>query len=190
LQGVDKFLVGIRLHTASVLCFQRTLDFPGNLPNQHHPRPSPMAHSFSTVESERAPRGTSCKHPLILCVDDDPDITRGIAKTLSNFEVRTIFDVYGQQGISDALRAEPDLIITDLRMPRVGGEDLLTQVKQNPRTRQIPVIVLTGQRDMQLQNRLRNLGADGFLNKPVHYTALLAEISRFVALREKNWESA
>lgn len=148
-----------------------------------------MGHSISTIASDLSPSDTELENPLILCVDDDPDITRAIAKTLSNFDVRTICDVYGQQGICDTLRAGPNLIITDLRMPQGGGEDLLTQVKQNPRTRQIPVIVLTGQRDAQLQNRLRNLGADGFLHKPVHYTALLAEIGRFVTLRETNWET-
>jgi len=149
-----------------------------------------MRQRISTTASCHTPCGTTTESPLILCVDDDPDITRAMAKTLSNFEVRTICDVYGQQGICDALSAQPDLIITDLRMPQRGGESLLAEVKQNPKTRHIPVIVLTGQRDALLRNRLQNLGADGFLNKPVHYTALLAEISRFVTLEEKVWESA
>jgi DNA-binding NtrC family response regulator len=125
--------------------------------------------------------------PTILCIDDDPDITRSIEVILSDYDVNVIRDCCGRVGIWDVYERNPDVIITDLRMPDGDGQHLLQLVKSNTQTAHIPVIVLTGQRDSQLPGRMKNLGAAGFLQKPVHYEALLAEIQRFVTLREYDW---
>ncbi|QDT91869.1 response regulator [Gimesia algae] len=126
----------------------------------------------------------------ILCVDDDPDITCAIQKILSNYDVDVISDCCGRLGTWDVYKKKPDLIITDLRMPDGDGQHLLEEVKVNAQTSHIPVIVLTGQRDAHLPGRLRHLGAAGFLQKPVHYTSLLAEIRRFVSLTSLDWATA
>tara|TARA_R110002124_G_scaffold65452_12_gene178991 strand:- start:214 stop:717 length:504 start_codon:yes stop_codon:yes gene_type:complete len=126
----------------------------------------------------------------ILCVDDDPDITRAIQKILSNYDVDVISDCCGRLGTWDVYKKKPDLIITDLRMPDGDGQHLLAEVKVNAQTSHIPVIVLTGQRDAHLPGQLRHLGAASFLQKPVHYTSLLAEIGRFVSLTSLDWATA
>ncbi|MBX3437617.1 MAG: response regulator [Planctomycetaceae bacterium] len=125
--------------------------------------------------------------PTILCVDDDPEITRSIELILSNYDVQVVRDCCGRLGIWDVYQNTPDVIITDLRMPEGSGQHFLEQVKCNTRTAHIPVIVLTGQIDPQLPGRMRNLGAASFLRKPVHFQRLLAEIGRFIPLREVNW---
>jgi response regulator RpfG family c-di-GMP phosphodiesterase len=131
--------------------------------------------------------GTTCEEdfPLIMCIDDDPDITWLVTKILADFEVRTISGEFVKEGIKNAVVEVPDLIITDLKMPEGGGEELLGSVKACELTQHIPVIVLTGLRDPQLPFRLRNMGARGYLQKPVHYKTLLAEIGKFVTLRER-----
>lgn len=142
----------------------------------------------ATVTPE--PKLSPTRQPTILCVDDDPDITRFIELTLSNYDVDVIRDCCGRLGIWDAYQSLPDVIITDVRMPDGDGTHLLEELKRNTRTAHIPVIVFTGQRDAQLAGRMRNLGAAGFLRKPVHYETLLAEIRRFVALPELDWATA
>lgn len=125
--------------------------------------------------------------PTILCIDDDPDVTRSIELILSNYEVNVVRDCCGRLGICDVHEQNPDLIITDMRMPDGDGEHLLEQVKQNARTAHIPVIVLTGLSNDQLPGRMRNLGAASFLQKPVHSQTLLSEIGRFISLSELDW---
>ena len=122
--------------------------------------------------------------PTVLCIDDDPEISRVIQLRLSNFEVQVERAFFGMQGQWLAVTEKPDVIITDLRMPQGEGEDVLECLKRNTDTAHIPVIVLTGQPGEHLPGRLRSLGAAGFLRKPLHFDDLLAELSRHIKLRE------
>jgi CheY-like chemotaxis protein len=131
-----------------------------------------------------APRAKQLRRPLVLCIDDDPDITLSIEKLLSNFEVEVIRCIHGQQGIWDAVSRHPDLIITDLRMPYGNGEDLIACLRRNGRTRSIPIIVLSGQRGAHLEGRMKHMGADVFLRKPVPIATLLMMIGKYIELRE------
>ena len=125
--------------------------------------------------------------PKILCIDDDPDITRSIEICLRNYDVAVVRECCGRLGVCDIFKIRPDLVITDLRMTEGDGHYLLEQVCGNTKTSHIPVIVLTGQRDSHLPGRMRNLGAAGFLNKPAAHQTLITEIARFLPLREIDW---
>ncbi|MBC8354326.1 MAG: response regulator [Planctomycetes bacterium] len=122
--------------------------------------------------------------PTILCIDDDPDITRTIELRLSSYEVDVLRNFTGMQGMWQAVQQKPDLIITDLRMPQGDGEHLLESLRRNQATAGIPVIVLSGQKGEQVENHVRRLGADSFLQKPLHYQDLINEIRMYVELRE------
>jgi len=137
----------------------------------------------SSVSERCSPRAAQ-RRPVVLCVDDDPDITRVIEQVLSNYDVEVVRSAHGQQGIWNAVRRHPDLIITDLRMPCGSGEELVECLKRNTTTANIPIIVLSGQRGDHLPGRMRNMGVDGFLRKPVHHATLREEIEKFIALRE------
>lgn len=138
------------------------------------------------LTTERTPQHTP---PRILCVDDDPDVARAMAILLSNFAVEVRTECCGRLAAVDAYEWRPDLIITDLRMREGDGQLLLSELRSNRHTEAIPVIVLTGQHDPQLPGRLRNLGAQGFLRKPVEPTLLLAEIERHLSLPRIDWAS-
>jgi len=124
--------------------------------------------------------------PTVLCIDDDPEITHSIKLLLSIYDVNVICECCGRLGIWDIYRKKPDLVITDLRMPEGDGQFLLEQLQAFPKTVQIPVIVLSGQRNSQLAGRMRHLGAASFLNKPVSRETLIAEIERFIPLHESD----
>jgi CheY-like chemotaxis protein len=129
------------------------------------------------------------RRPTVLCVDDDPDVTSAIQLILSNYDVEVIRDVYGQQGVWDAIRRKPDLIITDLAMPHRTGEELMECLKRNQETAAIPVIVLTGQRGEHVAGHVMRLGASHCLRKPVHYLDLLRAVADHIPLYELNWAS-
>lgn len=141
----------------------------------------PIAH----VPSFRRSSVRRRKRPTILCIDDDPDAVGAIVAALQPFDVRILTDFNGEQGFWEAIRAKPDLIVTDLCMPQGSGEMLIECLRRNPETRSIPVIVVTGRRGGDVWGRVRHLGAARVLKKPFDASALVREIRRFVYLRMK-----
>src|SRR6185437_1617730 len=97
------------------------------------------------------------------------------------------FDVLTASNGSAALRvcaAElPDLVLLDVMMPRMDGFEVCRRLKANPRTADIPVVMVTALSDVA--DRLRGLesGADEFLTKPVNDTALFARVRSLVRLK-------
>ncbi|QDT47416.1 Nitrogen regulation protein NR(I) [Symmachiella dynata] len=120
----------------------------------------------------------------VLIIDDDPDITLCLEMVLANYDVNVIRDYGGHFGAWDAAQNTPDVIITDIAMPNGDGQLVLQSVKSEQQTADIPVLVLTGQRDESLASQLRQLGAACILYKPVHYQSLLNEILKHVPLRK------
>ena len=123
--------------------------------------------------------------PIILCIDDDPDITRTIELRLSSYEVEVMCNFTGMQGFWQAVQHKPDLIITDLLMPQGDGEHLIECLKRNQETYAIPVIVISGQKGHKVESQMRRMGADSFFHKPISYEVLLDEINQYIQLREK-----
>lgn len=108
----------------------------------------------------------------VLCIDDDPNVSHAMQLWLNQYEVELIVAQFGMQGLSLAAKERPAAIITDVRMPQGDGEHVVACLKQIPETRDIPIIVLTGQRDTSLQLRMTRLGIHRFLTKPVSWQAL------------------
>lgn len=138
----------------------------------------------STLPAADMAQTTAQKRPTILCVDDDPQLTAAIELRLSEYEVDVFCNFTGMQGIWRAISEKPDLIIVDLVMPQGNGEYLIECIRQNNDTASIPVIMLTGAREQRLARRMRKLGVDSFLRKPVHTDELIAEIEKYVDLHQ------
>ncbi|WP_436715960.1 response regulator [Roseiconus lacunae] len=122
--------------------------------------------------------------PRILCIDDDPDVSRSIQLRLGRYGLDVNPAYFGTQGFWEATTNHPDLIIMDLAMPNGNGEFVLSSIRANTCTEQIPVIVLTGMRDPKLRKQILTAGADEFLTKPVEFCDLLEVISRYIKVPE------
>lgn len=125
--------------------------------------------------------------PTILCIDDDPQIPELIGLRLNQYEVNVLSACHGMHGFWLAMTNRPELVITDINMPQGAGDYVVDCLRHNSDTREIPVIVLTGQRDPQLEGRLRHCGADEYLVKPVHFDRLREAIAKFIPLKDRNW---
>ncbi len=79
------------------------------------------------------------------------------------------------------------MVITDVNMPQGAGDYVVDCLRNNSDTREIPVIVLTGQRDPQLESHMRHSGADEYFVKPVHFDKLREAIFKYIPLHERNW---
>ncbi|TWT90846.1 Gliding motility regulatory protein [Pseudobythopirellula maris] len=131
----------------------------------------------------RPTQSSEVRVPHILCVDDDPDIQTTIQMRLRVYDVAVDHAYYGMQGVVEAAKSRPDMILMDIAMPNGNGEYLIDYLKSNPETRDIPVVVLTGMRDPQLKRRMLAAGAEGYLSKPVLFDDLVHEIRQHVDLR-------
>jgi diguanylate cyclase (GGDEF)-like protein len=111
----------------------------------------------------------------VLVVDDDPDKRNllTVALEMAGYQVRTAND--GEAGLSSIESYQPDLIITDVMMPKMDGYELARRVRGNPQTRFIPIIIQTAARnDAQDLRRGAEVGALGYITDPTDLDLLLA----------------
>lgn len=124
----------------------------------------------------------------LLCVDDDPNVLDMLKRMLRR-QVDE-WDAHFCLGVDEALSVletqEVDTVVSDVRMPGKDGFDLLQAIRDNQRTKHIPVIILTGDSDRGLKRRALDLGATDLLNKPTDREDLLARVRS--ALRLKSYE--
>jgi two-component system chemotaxis response regulator CheY len=115
----------------------------------------------------------------ILIVDDSPTMTMSVKATLqmNGFVVQTADD--GLKALTK-LKAglKPDLIITDINMPNMGGFELIKAVKALPGFRFVPILTLTTESDPSKRDEGKRLGATGWLVKPVSGQDLLKVIKQ------------
>lgn len=140
-----------------------------------------MSTALARSTEQRSPH-VHFQPPMILCVDDDPDVSWTIEMRLKAYEVTVKRAFHGMHGIWEAVRARPDLIIMDLAMPNGDGRYILRCLRANAETSAVPIIVLTGMRDPALASQLIKEGADAFLHKPLSFDELMHNISRFLDL--------
>ena len=108
----------------------------------------------------------------VVVIDDSPPIPKAIKIILSKegFDVITAND--GDEGYKKVVDEKPDLIISDIGMPKLSGYELLTLVKNNPETASIPFVFLTG----EASDVRHEVNADGWLAKPFSKDSVLAAV--------------
>ena len=122
--------------------------------------------------------------PKILVVDDHADNAKLMAHLLRSrgYEVEVANSAEQAQPLIDA--GPPDLILLDVIMPGRSGYDLCLDLKSNPHTRLIPIVLITGLSDREDKIRGIEAGADDFLNKPLFPEELFARVKSLLKLKE------
>jgi len=127
---------------------------------------------------------TSESEQLILIIEDNEEVRDFIVSSLqSGYQIITA--VNGEDGITKALEAIPDLIITDVMMPVKDGLDVCRTLKEDEKTSHIPVIMLTAKADIESKIEGLQTGADDYLAKPFHTKELLVRMQNLIAQRQK-----
>lgn len=130
----------------------------------------------------RASAGTPSSRPRVLVVEDGPEMNLFLTEALSrSFEVDTAFD--GAAGLARALEAPPDLIVTDLMMPRMRGDALVREIRTRRELDDVPIVLLTANADDEVRVRLLREGAQDFLAKPFSAKELLVRVGNLVDVK-------
>ncbi len=119
--------------------------------------------------------------PKVLVIDDDPVILELLRVNfeIEGFEVVSAGD--GREGYERARADRPDLVLSDIMMPRFDGLQLLRQLKRDPSTKSLPVILLSAKaQNAEVQQGLE-LGADDYVTKPFDPLELIDRVNAVLA---------
>ncbi len=114
----------------------------------------------------------------ILAVDDSKTILSIVVQTLESAGYETLQAEDGIQGLEVLEGSAPDLIITDINMPRLDGFGFIERIRRSERYRAIPILVLTTESDPQKRERARKAGATGWIVKPFEAAKLVDAVGR------------
>lgn len=117
----------------------------------------------------------------ILYIEDNVSNTELIKQVMHNLRpnIKLICDMHGKKTISLAKQHKPDLILLDLNLPDIHGSEVLTALKNDAETTDIPVVVLTADATQSQMKKILLAGARAYLTKPVDLVSLLLEIDKF-----------
>ncbi|MFV2082091.1 MAG: response regulator [bacterium] len=108
-----------------------------------------------------------------------------------SFLARDSFDIYtaksGPEALDIARSVIPDLILLDLFMPEMNGEQVCAELKKDPKTMDIPILIVTGRRSDEALKRCAESGCDGFIYKPILRESLLAAVEEVLVIAQRKF---
>ncbi len=123
--------------------------------------------------------------PGVLVVEDNPDMNDFLMSALApHYRVRSAFN--GRQGLEMALEDPPDLILSDIMMPVMTGDQMVAELRERIELEDVPIIMLSARTDDALRLRLLRHGVQDYLGKPVSVDELLARVGGMLADRARN----
>ncbi|NNE03533.1 MAG: response regulator [Eudoraea sp.] len=122
--------------------------------------------------------------PILLVVEDNEDI-RTFVKSAFDSEYRVFQAENGAEGIKLAIELIPDIIVSDIMMPKVDGIELCETLKTDERTSHIPIILLTAKVEEQAQHEGLETGADDYVLKPFKTKFLVSRVKNLVLTRRQ-----
>lgn len=122
----------------------------------------------------------------ILVVDDEKNIRLVVGKSLEKSGFDVYYAVDGVQAVDKANKLNPDLILLDLRMPKMNGFLVLEALKSDAATEEIPVIILSALSEEDNVQKAISSGAEDFLVKPISQSDLLAAVEESIMEENNN----
>jgi DNA-binding response OmpR family regulator len=118
----------------------------------------------------------------VLVVEDNRDLRRHLSEMLAG-DWQVLLAADGHEGLQLARERLPDVVVSDIMMPRIDGLELLKRLRQDVRTSHLPVLLLTARQDDETRMQGYSLSADDFLAKPFQAEELRLRLRRMVDIR-------
>jgi signal transduction histidine kinase/DNA-binding response OmpR family regulator/sensor domain CHASE-containing protein len=128
------------------------------------------------MSSDSIPPGTAS---TLLVIDDDPDVHNILRDSLERTGLYVLSAFNGEDGLQMARTVHPSVVVLDVMMPNLDGWTVLNELKNDPKLRDIPVIMLSMVEDRQ---RGYSLGASEYLNKPVDHDRLQNLLKKYMCV--------
>jgi CheY-like chemotaxis protein/CheY-specific phosphatase CheX len=119
--------------------------------------------------------------PLILVIDDDGFSRRAIRNAIGTLSSRIVEASSGVEGLRMIATEKPDLVLLDIRMPLLGGVEVLRELRSSEQYRHIAIVAMSGKADSALVNELLALGISGFLVKPLYRDDVVQRLRPIIA---------
>ncbi len=155
--------------------------------NKPLPDPSAMTRAFPLATSTTALSATEKEDPTkdrLLIIEDNVDVALYLKDCLET-TYQLYFAQSGQEGIDKAIQLVPDIIISDVMMPKKDGFEVTQYLKNEERTSHIPIILLTAKADIASKIKGLEHGADAYLKKPFLPKELQVRLEKLVESRRK-----
>lgn len=143
---------------------------------------SGFAHTAGVAREEDATKKSTL--PVIMVVDDSITVRKVTERLLKRHNMEVVTAKDGVDALDQLQEFVPDLILSDIEMPRMDGYELITAVRKDDRLMDIPVIMITSRTGDKHKERAMNIGVDEYLGKPFQDTELLDHISRLLSENE------
>jgi CheY-like chemotaxis protein len=155
---------------------------------------NPVGHNFCTAcgqalappapaEAVASPPAETGPHRLVLVADDDPGIRDLVSDVLAEAGFRTVRAADGSEVMPLALKYRPALVVLDVIMPHLDGYTTMTRLRNHPATKDIPVVILTGQGGSLYQTLSFGVGATAHLTKPFSPRQLMDTVEQVLENR-------
>lgn len=119
----------------------------------------------------------------VLVVDDNPQNLELLLAYLEDVDCKTVSATEGAEAVDKAKQILPDLILLDVMMPKMSGFEVCKKLKNDPRTTDIPIIMVTALSELGDIERAIDSGTDDFLSKPVNRLELITRVKTMLKLK-------
>ena len=120
--------------------------------------------------------------PKALIVDDSVSVRKFVSSVLEKNRYSTIMAEDGPEALEELDKENFDIIITDLEMPKMQGFDLIKEIREQKKLKEIPIIILTGRAGKKHKEKGEQLGANAYITKPFKENDLLKTLENFIEI--------
>jgi CheY-like chemotaxis protein len=137
------------------------------------------------TETNSAPPNNESFLPqsTVLIVDDNPQNVELLQAFLESLPVRIVTAVDGLDALNKVAEHAPDLILLDIMMPQMSGFQVCRRIKNDPKTRDIQVLMVTALNELGDIEQANEVGTDDFVSKPVNKIELLTRVKSLLRVR-------
>ena len=123
---------------------------------------------------------------VVLIVEDNEMNMKLVRDVLQFKGYKTLEATCGREGVRMCNEYLPDLVLMDIQLPDIDGLTAFKEIRANPRTQNIPVLVVTASVMPQDQQRIAASGFDAFISKPINMKNFVQTVGRFVAAHKES----